>query len=90
LNTNTLIPVPDLGPDGWKLERVEDQPFRQRFFNETVNPNWNRDLIGYHKVMSEMYLDAFISGFNGINGNSWYEEAAEVHNRLADILSQIL
>jgi hypothetical protein len=87
LNGNDLIPLPtdNIG----QIMRTEDLPFRQRFFNETLNPNWNRDLSGYHKAMSETYLDAFISGFNGINGNNWYEEAAEVHNRLADILSQI-
>ena len=79
---------------GW-LMPTEAQPSWQKFFNESLNPNWRSDIAGYHKAMAEMHTAVFELlerenrlGFSGVP-NNWYEESAEVRTRLADILEQI-
>ena len=85
----------------WFTKIDGNASFSQRFFNEIINPNWRSDIIGYYRAKADNDLEIFkvlerknmhVNPMGSPTlppNNSWYEESAEVRNRLADILEQI-
>ena len=81
---------------GW-LMPIDDKPSWQKFFDESLNPNWRSDIVGYYRALAERDAAIFEmldrrntpSNPHLIPDKSWYEESSELNSRLSDIFEQI-